>query len=147
MIEPAQGLLYRFEEACDSVGEFVQVFGLALPNRHDRPAVLPKQSRRLPVPCAVSVDLCRPETNPRLWRAALAARMAMPKAAVYKHDFSTRTKHEVGLSRKIGGVKCVAEAPAMKRASDRHFGPGVFGFDSSHDLAAGFGCDAVHTQV
>lgn len=72
----------------------------------------------------------------RRFSHAVAATVTMPKAAVDENDFTSPVEHEIRRSREAPDMESVPVPKPMRHSTHDHFGLGVFGLYSSHNLAA-----------
>jgi hypothetical protein len=84
-------------------GRFILEF--ALPDNMNSPAVFDERRVRNGVPLLCARDFRSPVIRPRAHHAGGPTRMAVPEAAVDEYDGAPWTEHNVGVSRKLPGMK------------------------------------------
>ena len=108
----------------------------ALPDPQHPPAGLEKFFPNPAVAFRIASELLRPEVAVTLRDgSAAAARVGVPKTAVYENCDAVFGHHDVGTARQVFSVESETEAERKKRAADENLRPGVFRADGRHIAA------------
>jgi hypothetical protein len=84
----------------------------------------------------IRLNFSSPECTPRFWPLEFLAFMAVPKAAVHKHNRLVFPQNNVRLSWQRLVMQAKPEACGVKRFSDDDLRFGILAFDTSHHAAA-----------
>ena len=96
---------------------------LAFPNDEYGPASVSQCFDRLAIPFDIAFKLGSPKFRARLGKHRItAARMPVPKTAVYKYTAPKAGQYNVWLSGKVRSMKSKAESLGMQKPAHQHFG-------------------------
>lgn len=108
---------------------------LAFPNDEYGPASVSQCFDRLAIPFDIAFKLGSPKFRARLGKHRItAARMPVPKTAVYKYTAPQAGQYNVWLSGKVRSMKSKAESLGMQKPAHQHFGLRVFPPYGRHHL-------------
>lgn len=96
---------------------------LAFPNDEYGPASVSQCFDRLAIPFDIAFKLGSTKFRARLGKHRItAARMPVPKTAVYKYTAPQAGQYNVWLSGKVRSMKSKAESLGMQKPAHQHFG-------------------------
>lgn len=96
---------------------------LAFPNDEYDPASVSQCFNRLPIPLNIAFKLGSPKFRARLGKHCIAAaRMPVPKTAMYKYTAPQAWQYNVWLSGEVRSMKSKAESLGMQKPAYQHFG-------------------------
>ena len=136
------------QESDQTLLEFVSVACLTFPDCENVPAEAFEFATIGGIPRLVPLKLLTPECQPCPGGAApVLATMSMPEAAMYKDDFATRWKNEVGTAREAPSLQPVAISEAVYKAANCKFRLRMCAMNSRHAAAALRGRQIIHCSL
>lgn len=114
-------------------------FQIALPDNDDVSIFLFKFGASFCIALNITADFAAPKFFIGFWQTEiLAVFVTVPKTAVNKYDGAQICENEVWTTWQFAVVQTIAVPCAMKEATHKHFGLGVFASDCRHVLTAFF---------